>query len=419
MMHTLTGTATRWLDPLTVGTGQITELDLARQRGFETELEKLLEDHPIGPQVAARRRAERLLAIRRELARTGYLAAAVPARHGGCGRPAAVQTLMQFVCGYRDIDLRDATGLGHGTLIAAHATPPVRDRWLPRLLAGDLPGIALTEPHGGSQPHATTTTATRRGDGTWALTGRKTWISRLNEAAVFCMFFTDPAGRLSAGVIDATAPGLHRTPARPAGLSGWTWGQLRLDQVPLRQSELLGQPGQGMRLIRDHFTHYRPLVTATALGAAARVHDTVTAHLNARRAAGTITAPRDNALITLGRSYAQINAALLAALATQRLAEAGDPRAGLWARAIKAHGIDTAYQATTELALLAGAVGFTDGCPIAKARSDLAGLLYADGIHDSLYRSAGRALTTSEPPSTSPIHDVPIPLPTAIAAGAQ
>jgi alkylation response protein AidB-like acyl-CoA dehydrogenase len=87
------------------------------------------------------------------------LTLAVPARHGGCGRPAVTQTLLQFICGYHDVDLRDSTGLGHGRLIAEHATSQVRDRWLPRLLNGAIPGIAITEPHGGSQVHSNSTTA--------------------------------------------------------------------------------------------------------------------------------------------------------------------------------------------------------------------------------------------------------------------
>jgi hypothetical protein len=69
-----------------------------------------------------------------------------------------------------------------------------------------------------------------------------------------------------------------------------------------------------MRLLREHFAHYRPLVAATALGAAAAVHDHTAALLDGRRQAGIITSVRDNALITVGRTWAQINAALLAAI---------------------------------------------------------------------------------------------------------
>jgi hypothetical protein len=57
--------------------------------------------------------------------------------------------------------------------------------------------------------------------------------------------------------------------------------------------------------------------------------DSVTAHLDSRRKAGFITSLRDNALIALGRAYAQINAAMLAALTAQRLSQASDDKAEL------------------------------------------------------------------------------------------
>ena len=166
-----------------------------------------------------------------------------------------------------------------------------------------------------------------------------------------------------------------------------------------------------MRLLREHFAWYRPLVAATALGAAAGVHDRTTAGLEQRRQSGGIASLRDNALITLGRTYAQINAALLATLAAQHLAESGDPNAHLWGCAVKAYGVDVAYQAVSELALLSGASGFVAGSGTAKTVRDLNALLYADGIHDSLYRSAGRSLTRSL--ATLPSVAVPLPADTA------
>jgi alkylation response protein AidB-like acyl-CoA dehydrogenase len=403
----VTSTAARaagWLAPLLPGIPGLTELDVLRLRRFEESLGGLLARPPLGRGIEPRSRSQRLAQIRRELAAGGHLSLAVPARDGGSGRPAVVQTLMQFICGYHDADLRDSTGLGHGRLIACHGSPPARERWLPRLMAGALPGIAITEPHGGSLVYATATAATAHRDGTWRLTGTKTWISRLEEAAVFIVFFTDPAGRLTAGIIDAAADGLHRHAVTPAGLAGWAWGELRLQEVRLCPHEVLGSPGQGMALIREHFAHYRPLVAATALGAAAAVHDHATAHLSARRSSGVIADLRDNALITLGRSYAQINAALLAALTAQRLSESGDERAGMWGCAMKAHGADVAHSAASELALLTGASGFTADSPLTKALSDLSALRYADGIHDSLYRAAGRALTPARRPAAAAIH---------------
>jgi alkylation response protein AidB-like acyl-CoA dehydrogenase len=164
--------------------------------------------------------------------------------------------------------------------------------------------------------------------------------------------------------------------------------------VSIKPCDILGEPGAGMQLLREHFARYRPLVTATALGAAAAAHDDVAALLNSRHRAGTIARIRDNAYITLGRTYARINAALLATITASQFAQASHPSASRWGCAIKAHGTDVAYQAVTELALLAGASAFVEDSRLAKAHDDLNALLYADGIHDSLYRSAGRDLTT-------------------------
>jgi alkylation response protein AidB-like acyl-CoA dehydrogenase len=396
----------RWLGPILPGMPGVTDLDVGRLRRFEVTLGCLLARHPVGAGVPREERSARLARIRCELAVSGQLTVAIPAADGGAGHPAVLQALLQFICGYHDADLRDSTGLGHGRLIARHGSVPARTRWLPPILAGHLAGIAITEAHGGSQVHATTTAATAHRDGSWRLTGTKTWISRLQEAAVFTVFFADPAGQLTAGIVDAAADGLHRRAVVPAGLSGWTWGELQLDGVPLRPCDLLGRRGHGMDLLREHFGGYRPLVAATALGAAAAVHDRVNAHLRARQQAGVITGLRDNALITLGSTYAQINAALLAALAGQRLALAGDQHAELWSCGVKAYGVDTAYTTASDLALLAGAAGFTAGSPLVKAIADLAALRYADGIHDSLYRTAGRALASAGP-TAQPL----IPLP--------
>lgn len=386
--------ATHWLAPLMPAIPGTTTLDARRMNSFERALGDLLSAYPIGPSVEPHLRSQRLAGIRRELALGGYLGLAVPARDGGCGRPSVTQALMQFICGYHDADLRDATGLGHARLIALHGTAPVREQWLPRLIAGEVPGIAITEPIGGSQVHAISTVATTHHDGTWTLTGTKTWISRLNEAAVFIVFFKDPSGRLTAGVIDAADRGLDRRTIQPCGLSGWTWGELRLADARLRPCDILGRPGDGIRLLREHFAHYRPLVGAIALGVAAAVHDQVAAQLGTRQAARAISRPRDNALIRLGRAYAEINAGLLAAFTAQRLAESGDTRAEVWGCAVKAYAVDTANATTSDLILLVGAAGCTASSPLEKARRDLRALLYADGIHDSLYRAAGRALLT-------------------------
>lgn len=372
---------TAWLRPLhgVLDPGGL--VDWARLAAFADALDRAVVAYPVDAELpVGAERSRRLRTIRRELADCGLA--------GPDGDPALFHVLVQFVCGYRDIDLRDSFGLGHGSLIANYGSPGVRQKWIPRLRAGELAGIAITECHGGSRPAETHTQAVAGPDGTWLVTGRKTWISRLNEAAVFVLFFRTPDGRLAAAAVDAAEEGLRRQPIPPTGLAGWAWGVLELDAVPIRQDDVLY--GSGMRLLRRHFAGYRPLVTATALGGAAAVFDTVTTKLSTRQSTGELPRLRDSALMTLGRAHVQLATALLGTVMAANLAEAGSAEAELWGAATKAHGVDVANATVAELALLLGASGFRADCQTAKTRRDLSGLLYADGIHDSLYRAAGK-----------------------------
>ncbi|MGC5365647.1 acyl-CoA dehydrogenase family protein [Streptomyces sp. DT24] len=377
-----------WIAPLQPALPGLGERELDELHVLETHLVQALAT-PTGPLTGAS-----LLALRRRLA-----ALRQPDATPDLAPPALALTdsLAAFLCGFHDLDLRDAVGVGHGRMILRHADEPVRRHWAARFAAGDLVGIAATERHAGSRLQEITTQATERRGGGWLLNGEKCWVSRLTEASGFVIFFKDPAGALTAAVLDADTPGLHRQPVPPAGLGGWTWGGLSLTDVPLHPQDLLSGPGEGLRVFRRHFAHFRPLVAATALGTAAGAHSAVTTNLTARLDTHLIRRLRDNALVTLGRTHAELNAALLHAIGAAALTAAGSPHSDTWSRGVKAHAVDTAHRATAELSLLVGASAYQARSPLAKARADLGGLLYADGIHDALQRSVGRTLTTAHP----------------------
>ncbi|HKS48672.1 MAG TPA: hypothetical protein VJT49_26910 [Amycolatopsis sp.] len=129
---------TTWLDPLRSVLDPTRSLDWPRLHELAVALDTALSAHPVGSGLPpAAKRSRRLLAIRAALAEQGHL--------DTTGQDPLCQLFVQFVCGYRDLDLRDASGLGHGRLIARHGTPTACHRWIPRLQAGDLAGIAVTD----------------------------------------------------------------------------------------------------------------------------------------------------------------------------------------------------------------------------------------------------------------------------------
>jgi alkylation response protein AidB-like acyl-CoA dehydrogenase len=382
------GAVGRWLALLAATLSVLVQSDWTWLHEFEADLVDLATEELPGSARAVPARSAWLLNLRRQLAQRHP-----PASDGDPVRDAVRQTLVQFVCGFYDLDLRDAYGPGHGKLALSAVSEPVRRRWAARLATGQLVGIAATERHGGSRIQEITTSARITASRRWAISGEKCWVSRLVEASGIVVFFRDPDGHITAAIIDADQAGIERESLQPSGLAGWSWGILRLHDVAIDpESDLLAGPGQGMALFRRHFAAFRPLVAATALGAAAGVHTMVTDMLAARARIGVLPRVRDNALIALGRVHAELYAALLSTVATSHLAARVDPRADLLARVGKAHAVDIANRAVADLAPLVGAAGFQATSPIAKARQDLAGLLYADGIHDSLYRSGGLSL---------------------------
>ena len=379
--------ALTWLEPLSTSVLEIDICGWERLRRLDEDLSALTGGAPSPLDQPARSRW--LLGVRADLARRGHHAPPGPAGP-------LWQILAQFLAGYRDLDLRDSIGPGHGAMILTGGTPRTARHWQHRLHTGDLVGVAATERHGGSRIQEITTRARPHRAGRWYLSGEKCWVSRLAEASAFVVFFRDPDERVSAALIDATDPRLEREVIEPFGLRGWTWGILRLHAVPVDPANaLIGQPGDGLAVFARHFARFRPQVTATALGSAAGIHTLTVQDLAARTASGALPRVRDHALTALGRTHAEITAHLLAALTATRLATAGHPNTDLTSRVGKAAGVDAAYRAVTDLAPLLGAAGYQQDHPAAKARADLTGLLYADGIHDSLYRSGGKHLLTA------------------------
>src|SRR5947209_20507179 len=72
-------------------------------------------------------------------------------------------------------------------LLLAFGTQEQKDRWLPRMATGEVRAtMALTEPGGGSDLQALTTTARRDRDG-YVVTGAKPWIAHPRRSQLIAL----------------------------------------------------------------------------------------------------------------------------------------------------------------------------------------------------------------------------------------
>ena len=407
MSHsTLPGTGPwSWLEP-GLWVYRARELDLLGQA------DELLAD--AAP--AARAGGAALLEAKRRLHAAGVGAATAPAAVGGGGHRFVVQVAIQFLAGYRDLNLRDAAHVGHGAVLC-HDPEWHGRRELAAVIRGALVGLAATEepvlPAGeptGSDLAAVATRAVRTAAG-WEITGRKAWVSRVLEADAFVVFARSPE-HLSAFYVPAGSPGLSTTPAaRPGDGDGWSWGELSLQRVPVPASAVLGAAVGGVAVFRRHFAEYRPLVAATCLGAAAAAVDGWVERVlsgTVPTAAGRLP---DGTVERLGDLRGRVLVAL-GGLFTGAARPGGIDSS--WSKMVKAQAVQTAIEVVraVEHAMLdSGAAPDAGADAIRRTREELSAFEAADGAPASLLRSAGERFVQysaaildeiSEPTSTMP-----------------
>ncbi len=116
----------------------------------------------------------------RALADAGITALSAQPEYGGLGLPTTLSTAVNDMMSASCLSLQVGTLLTQGQIEALehHASDALKALYLPRLVSGEWTGtMNLTEPQAGSDVGALRTKAEPNGDGTYAITGQKIYIS--------------------------------------------------------------------------------------------------------------------------------------------------------------------------------------------------------------------------------------------------
>jgi alkylation response protein AidB-like acyl-CoA dehydrogenase len=180
------------------------------------------------------------------------------------------------------------------TLLTTFGTDEQRRAWLPRLATGEIrAAMALTEPGGGSDLQAMRTVAARQGDGSYLVTGTKTWITsgrRAGLVALLCK--TDPQASPShRGVsllLVEPGPGFSVSRDLPKlGYKGVESCELAFDGYHASAEALLGGvEGEGFAQMMRGLELGRIQVAARAVGVAQAAVDDAVRYAQEREAFG-------------------------------------------------------------------------------------------------------------------------------------
>ena len=114
------------------------------------------------------------------IAEGGWIGMSAPVEHGGMGLPMALTTSVNEMMAAACLSLQLAPLMSQGQIEALehHASDALKELYLPKLISGEWAGtMNLTEPQAGSDVGALSSKATDNGDGTYAVSGQKIFIS--------------------------------------------------------------------------------------------------------------------------------------------------------------------------------------------------------------------------------------------------
>jgi alkylation response protein AidB-like acyl-CoA dehydrogenase len=187
-----------------------------------------------------------------------------------------------------------ATALSCAYPLHRHATPAIRDRYLPGIVDGRMVGaICVTEPDAGSDTSRMRTTidfdaASRE----YVISGSKRYISNAGVADAYIVYgVTDksaPPGKgLSAVVVPSGTAGLS-FPRRYTfmGRRGCVVGEVELEHCRVPADHLLGDPNAGSRIMVGMFNFERIILGGSGLGVARSAFEIAQAHAQSREAFG-------------------------------------------------------------------------------------------------------------------------------------
>ena len=254
----------------------------------------------------------------REAGEAGLLGASVPEEYGGHGGDFRHEMVVIDQQGRHNVE-GFAASL-HNTIIlpylVRHGTEEQKQKYLPRLVSGELvSAIAMTEPGVGSDLQSITTTALKDGNG-YKINGAKTYISN-GQIADFIIVVakTDPNERakgISLMLLETDgAEGFQRgKKLDKIGLDSQDTSELFFDDVFVPAENVLGgEEGKGFYQLMGELPQERLIIAMGAMSTIERALEETIAFTKERKAFGKTIWDFQNTQFTLAELKARATAA--------------------------------------------------------------------------------------------------------------
>ncbi len=236
-------------------------------------------------------------------------------------------------------------------------------RLLPRIAAGGLVSLAITEPEAGSDATGMRTRFREEGDSI-VINGGKTFITSGDVADLYLLFgkwdgIDDPKKAISVLILEKGTPGLSVVRIEDKlGTRGSSTATIAFDNCRVPRTNLIGKPGDGLSILFASLNKSRPSIAAHALGIARAAFEDATQYINQRRQSGKKIIEFQGIQFMLADLAAEL---MLCESFLWSLAEAVDNGLtdfGIEASILKLRATDLAMRVTTDAVQLLGGYGY-------------------------------------------------------------
>jgi acyl-CoA dehydrogenase len=280
-----------------------------------------------------------------------------------------------------------APDAGNGEILHLFGTESQKEEFLAPLVAGSARSFfSMTEPAvSGADPTTLRTRAVLDGD-EWVISGQK-WFSTGAEGAAFgiVMAVTDPNEtphrRASQIIVPVGTPGLEITPVRVSGHYGKNWTthcSVNYADVRVPAANLLGGRGEGFSIAQKRLGPGRIHHVMRWLGQMERAFELMCTRALEREAFGGPLAEKQTVQNWIADSAAEIAACRMLTLDAARKIDDGN-EARVEISAVKFFAARVLNDVIDRAIQVHGALGLTDGTPLASMSASARGARIYDG----------------------------------------
>lgn len=313
-----------------------------------------------------------------KLGAMGLLGMSVPERYGGAemGMQAisVVVEELAAVDGSVAITVASHNGLCTGHILLA-GSEEQKQKYLPQLATGSALGAwGLTEPGSGSDAAGARTRAERLADGSWTITGQKTFITQGSVGGVFVVLaVTDPAKKqhgITAFILEKGMPGFRSGRVmEKMGLHASDTAELILEDVRVPDSQRLGAVDHGFVDTLRILDKGRITIASMALGLGWGAYKAALAYAKERKQFGKSLCEFQAIQNMLASSATELEAARLLIRRAAWLCDKGR-RITLPASMAKLYAAQAAMRACDRAVQIHGGYGYTREFPVERAMRD-------------------------------------------------